>query len=350
MEIARESIFVSSLRSFCRMFFGLTGLAVALFFFSTLYSVFTSPYMPQEKTTLSLLPDLEGSQELTPLHSPAVLQINVDGVIGIPDKLTGATVENLLLDSRRGLLQNDRVKAVLLRINSPGGTVVDSDAIYRSLMTYKAKYKIPIFAYIDGTCASGGMYVACAAEKIFASPSSVIGSVGVLYGPLFNFSEAMTKLGIQSKTMTEGLDKDSLNPFRPWKPGEGTSLQAIMAFLYQRFVTVVTEARPRLDKQKLVAEYGANIFDGPGAEERGYIDFANADYATALRALLSEAKIDPTKPYQVVELNPRVSLLDALAKSSLMGGTVKHSLDMGARHALDLRDQFSYLFAPEYAP
>ena len=346
MEFARESIFVSSLRSFCKVFFSVIGLCVSLFLVMTVYSLFSSPYAPEENTSMTVLPDLEGKQDVISMSAPAVLRINIDGVIGMPDKLTGDTIQNILLDSRKGLLLSNRVKAILLYVNTPGGTVTDSDTIYRALKEYKAKYQTPIYAYIDGMCASGGMYVTSAADKTFASPPSIVGSVGVIYGPLFNFSDAMTKVGIQSKTITEGLDKDSLNPFRPWKPDEDASFKAVMAFLYQRFVDIVTDARPRLDKQKLVAEYGAKIFDGPEAQRLGYIDFADSDYKSALSALLQEAKIDPSKPYQVVELDPKTNFFDSLAKSSLIGGKVEHILNVGEKTPIELRDQFNYLFSP----
>ena len=68
---------------------------------------------------------------------------------------------------------------------APGGAADDSVGIYRALCEYKKKYNVPIYAFVDGLCASGGMYIACAADKIYATPSSVIGSVGVIMGPLF---------------------------------------------------------------------------------------------------------------------------------------------------------------------
>lgn len=346
MEFARESIFVSSLRSFCKVFFSVIGLCVSLFLVMTIYSLFYSPYVPEETTSMTILPDLEGKQDVVSMSAPAVLRININGVIGMPDKLTGDTVQNILLDSRKGLLHGNRVKGILLYVDTPGGTVTDSDTIYRALKEYKAKYQVPIYAYIDGMCASGGMYVTSAADKTFASPPSVVGSVGVIYGPLFNFSDAMAKIGIQSKTITEGLDKDSLNPFRPWKPDEDASFKTVMAFLYHRFVDIVTEARPRMDKEKLVDQYGAKIFDGPEAQKLGYIDIADSDYKSALLALLQEAKIDPSKPYQVVELDPKINFLDNLAKSSLIGGKIEHILNVGEKIPTQLRDQFNYLYAP----
>ena len=131
------------------------------------------------------------------LHSPApvILKIDIDGVIGIGD-LTYKKIQNSLLDSREGLLAPNRVKALLLYIDSPGGSADDADDIYRAILSYKKKYQVPVYAFVDGMCASGGMYIACAADRIFSTPTSVIGSVGVLLGPTFNFSGLMERYGV----------------------------------------------------------------------------------------------------------------------------------------------------------
>ena len=346
MEFARESIFISSLRSFCKIFFSVIGFSISLFLVMTVYSLFTSPYMPEEKTQLNILPDLQGNQEMVSFSSPVVLRINIDGIIGIPEVLTGETIENILLESRRGILHNDRVKAILLYMNTPGGTVTDSDSIYRLLKAYKAKFKTPIYAYVDGLCASGGMYVSSAADKMYASPPSIIGSIGVIYGPIFNFSEAMTKIGIESKTITEGIGKDELNPFRPWKPDEDAPFKSIIAYNYQQFVDIATESRPRLDKQKLISDYGARVFDAPDAQEKGYIDVAGADYHTALADLMQAAQIDAAKPYQVIELRPKQDFFKTLSQSSLFKGKVEHVIQVADHLPRELQNKLLYLYAP----
>jgi len=348
MEITRESIFVSTLRGVCKIFFSVVAFFLALFFITTIYSIFSPSYVPEEKTKLTILPNLDGKEQLVSLDTPAILRINIDGIIGEPQKLDSQVIENILIDSQRGLLQKSRIKAILLHINTPGGTVIDSDNIYRMLKEHKETHKIPIYAYIDGLCASGGMYVASAADKTYASPSSIIGSVGVVFGPFFNFTDAMNKIGVQSKTLTQGLDKDMFNPFRPWKADEDSSIQTTMVFFYKRFVDIVTSARPRLDKQKLVDEYGAKIYDGPQAQSYGYIDQADAEYKTALRDLMAQAGVDPQKPYQVIQLAPKHNFLEALINgvSPLFTGKVEHTLNLAENKPAFLRDQFSYLFDP----
>ena len=210
-------------------------------------------------------------------------------------------------------------------MDTPGGTVTDSDAIYRALMEYKQKYKIPIYAFVDGLCASGGMYITSAADKIFATSSSVIGSVGVIIGPMFNVSQLMDKYGVHALNITAGKDKDMLSPFRPWKEGEDSSLRAITEALYQQFLSIVTSARPHLDKDKLINTYGAQIYDAALAEQYGYIEAANSSYSSALAALASVAQLEEHH-YQVFQISPPHFFFSDLAseKLELLRGKVTH--------------------------
>lgn len=346
MEFQHESIFVSALRSFCRMFFGVCGIFIAIVLISLLYnSVSETESSPTEaKTKIKYLPDTNGNRESSS-SSPVILQLNIHGIIGDGKNLDSTHVQNILLDSRTGTFKKNRVKGILLHMNTPGGTVVDSDNIYRMLNQYKERYKVPVFAYIDGLCASGGMYVASAADKIFAGPASIVGSVGVIVGPFFNIYDTLSRIGVLSRTFTEGLDKDMMSPFRPWKENEEVSLKAVTAYFYHQFVDIVTTARPSIDKTKLIQEYGAKVFDPVTAKEYGFIDEAGVTRDQALLALLESAKIDHTKTYQVVELEPKSEWLSDLfnTNSPLFTGKIEHTIDTGAPK---LRDQIAYLYQP----
>ncbi len=344
MEIQRESVFVAALKSFCRMFFGIIGILLGFAAFSSAYSLLSSTTNIQEKTTITYLPDANGSRDGIDLTSPVILQLNIEGVIGEPKILDTNVVQNILLDSRTGVLKNDRVKGILLCLNTPGGAVVDSDNIYRMLMHYKARYKVPIIAYVDGLCASGGMYISCAADHIYAGPASIIGSVGVIVGPFFNVYEAMTKIGVKSRTLTEGLDKDMMSPLRPWKEGEDDSLKAVTAYYYNQFVDLVAASRPKMNKTLLIEKYGAQVYDPVKAQEYGYVDFINASRDDALLAVLQAANIDSAKSYVVVQLDTKNAWLNALtSQSPLFSGKIEHTIDMGGPK---LRDQIAYLYRP----
>lgn len=345
MEIQRESIFVSALRSFCRMFFAVSGIFLAFILMSLLYTAIadTASDPEEAQTKIKYLPDAKGNRASS-TSSPVILQMNVHGVIGDPKGIDSQKVQNILLDSRTNTFKDNRVKGILLHMNTPGGTVVDSDNIYRMLNKYKERYKVPVFAYVDGLCASGGMYISCAADQVYAGPASIIGSVGVIIGPFFNLYDALGKIGVETKTITEGLDKDMMSPFRPWKQDESKPLQNVTAFFYNQFVDIVLGSHPRISREKLINEYGAKVFDSVTAQKYGYIDFAESSRDEALLALLKAAEVDPNQTYQVIELESKSEWLKSLlnTESALITGKVEHTVE----GASPIRDQIAYLYQP----
>lgn len=347
MEFARESIIVSAIRAFCRAFTAIIGLLLGAILVFIGLMTFSSPDIFPPKSTLMVSPDAHGKRELLAQTTPVILKLDIQGVIGQGD-LTSEKFKNALYDSREGMLSDNRVKAVLLQINTPGGTVDDADGMYRALLDYKKKYQVPVYAYVDGMCCSGGMYIASAADKIYASPSSVIGSVGVILGPTFNFSGLMERYGVQSLTITQGKDKDMLNPFRPWVAGEDMSLRNITYDLYQRFVDIVTAGRPNLDRQKLIQDYGAQIFVSKRAEELGYIDVADSDYNAAVSSLAIQANLSENQPYQVMTIHPARPFLAELtsSKSPLLSGKITHHFQFSSSLNSELSGRFLYLYQP----
>ncbi|NGX62941.1 MAG: putative signal peptide peptidase SppA [Candidatus Anoxychlamydiales bacterium] len=304
MNIARESIFISAIRAFFNTLLGTVGVVIAIIPSLILFSIFTSSDQKQGlKNKVEILPDLNGNTKMLSFNTPAVLQLEVHGVIGT-GHLTSKDVYYQLIESQKGILKNKRVKAVLLHINSPGGSAVDSDDIYRNILSYKEKFNVPVYTYVDGMCASGGFFIACASDRIYSSPFSMIGSVGSLLGPFFNFYNIMKKYGVESLTLTEGKDKDMMNPFREWKQNEDASLKQINEYIYQKFVNIVANARG-ISKEKLINEYGAHVFDADRAKEIGYIDVTNSSYEEALNGVLEAANIDKEKDYQVIALYPK---------------------------------------------
>ncbi|HSX12425.1 MAG TPA: S49 family peptidase, partial [Rhabdochlamydiaceae bacterium] len=262
--------------------------------------------------------------------------------------LTEQKINNLLLTSREGILKGDRVKAVLLYMNTPGGTANDADVIYRALMDYKARYHVPIYTYVEGLCASGGMYIASASDRILASPESIIGSVGVLLGPTFNVSEAMDKIGVKALTLTAGKDKDALNPFRPWVAGEEDSIKKITLSLYNRFVDIVVAARPALDRTLLVQDYGAQVFVAEEAQALGFIDDGNSSYNAALKELAAAANFKEGEKYQVLHIESPHGIITELAqgKASFLSGKIKHVFPLGPNITSEMSGKFLYLYTP----
>ncbi|MFA6118320.1 MAG: S49 family peptidase [Parachlamydiales bacterium] len=303
MNFTKESIFISGIRSFINTLLGTAGIFIALMACIMIFAIFLGNEQKDAlKNKVEILPDLNGETKILSLKTPVVLQLDIHDIIG--KSFTYEDIYYQLIESRKSFLKNNRVKAILLHVNSPGGDAVDSDDIYKALKKYKEKYNIPIYAYIDGLCASGGFYISCAADKIYSSSNSIIGSVGSRIGPFFNFSKILENWGINSSTITDGKNKDMMNPFRPWVKDEDESLKEINEYIYNNFVDIVAKAR-NINKDLIIKEYGAKIFSSKKAKEIGYIDETDSSYEIVMTDLLNAAKIDLSKEYQVVTLKTK---------------------------------------------
>lgn len=347
----RDSILYSAIRALVVAFWVVIGLCLGFVVISLIVGSLTGGNNSEAQLTTvnteEILPNANGTRETLSSDAPVILQINIDGIIGT-DSLSEQTIRQKLVESREGNLKNSRVKGVLLYINTPGGTVTDADGIFRALGDYKKKYNIPIFAYVDGLCASGGMYVALAADKIYASDTSLIGSVGVIAPGFFNVTKLLDKIGVETLTISAGKGKDALNPLRPWKPNEDENYRQIIDYYYQHFVTLVTTHRPKITKEELIKDYGAHIFPAPEALERGFIDFSGIPLADTLRALLKAADIT-TEKYQVIQLENKnwwQSLFSSQA-SSLFTGKIQHQISFSPEIDIQLRNQYLYLYTPQ---
>lgn len=344
----RDSIIYSALRSLAVAFCAVIGIGLGIMAFSLLIGLLTTGSVDSKVTTINtqeILPNAEGMRETLSKDAPVILQINIDGILGT-ESLNTRTVRQKLIESREGDFKHDRVKGILLYIDTPGGTVMDADGIYRLLKEYKKKYNVPVYAYVDGLCASGGMYVAAAADKVYANETSLIGSVGVIAPTFMNFTKLLEKLGVDTLTISAGKDKDAMNPLRPWKPGEDQNYRDIIDYYYDHFVQVVTSSRPDLNKSKLVADYGAQIFPSPQAKQLGMIDVSNSSLSQTLKDLLRQAGIEDHN-YQVIKLESK-QWWDTLFSSgnSLMKGQVTHHLQTPYDLDPALQNKYLYLYRP----
>lgn len=320
---------MSAFRAFFTALFGIFGAVVALALVSLLfYGIFSSAEEKVFSSDVKLLPDANGHRKKLSGSKPIILQITFDGEIG-EDKLTGKKIQEHLLTSREEAFSPDRVKGILLVMNTPGGGVNDSDIIYRHLKAYKERYGVPIYTYVNGLCASGGYYIACASDKIFASDVSLIGSIGVVgWPPFFNYSGVLDKIGVSSVTLLAGKGKDELNPFRPWKEGEQERYQSLITHFYQQFLSVVSENRP-IDRHVLEEKLGAGVYPADEAQKLGLIDHNGTSRNEALTALADEAGIDGE--YQVVGFETESwwkKMLKEAPTSPLITGKIKHELTL----------------------
>lgn len=340
-----NSILKASFKSFCVSFFAMIGFSFgiisAILILGTKATTSTSTESDYQTKVVYIG---NGTKKKFDADKPMILKLNISGVIGT-EKLNMKTIRSILTETEDGTFENAKVKAILLHIESPGGTVVDADGIYRAIKDYKERHEIPVYAYVDGLCASGGMYIAAAADKIFASDVSLIGSIGVISPPIFNFSKVMETLGVHALTLSAGVGKDELNSFRPWKDNEGEHHLEIIKDYYQQFVDIVTSNRKSIDKTKLIEVYGARVFPAKQAKEYGFIDVSGVNMNETIKelALLQNLKDDT---FQVVELEKNDWFSNLFAESSLFKGTVNHKIDIGMNLDSELMNQFLYLYRP----
>jgi protease-4 len=176
------------------------------------------------------------------------------------------------------------VKAVVLRVNSPGGTVTASDIMYEEVLKFKKETKKPVVASLQDVAASGAYYISCSADKIVAHPTSVVGSIGVIFNA-FILEGTLAKIGAKAEAIKSGPLKDMGSPFRELDPESRAVMQGMVDEYYKRFVSVVTTNRPVKQDDTLKTLTDGRVFSGARAVELGL-----ADRTGLLTDALDEAK------------------------------------------------------------
>lgn len=177
-----------------------------------------------------------------------------------------------LLDTIDELKNDSNNLGTILFINSPGGTVYESDEIYLALMDYKTEK--PLWAYLGQTAASGGYYIACSAEKIIANRNTLTGSIGVIAGQSFDLTEFMSKHGIKMNTITAGKNKNMLNIDQPLTTEQRAIMQSVADECYNQFTQIVAEGRNLpIETVKTLAD--GRIYTAQQAKNNKLIDDVN---------------------------------------------------------------------------
>ncbi|MEZ5476397.1 MAG: S49 family peptidase [Thiolinea sp.] len=210
---------------------------------------------------------LGGKGEETVAADEVTALVEVNGVI-----MDGAEAgADLVVQSLRKAFKNEKTKGVLLRINSPGGSPVQAGYINDEIRRLKEKYpEIPVYAVVSDICASGGYYIAVAADKIYADKASIVGSIGVRMDN-FGFVGAMDKLGVERRLYTAGANKGMLDPFLPEQPAEVAHVEQMLAVTHQQFIKVVKDGRGERLKDD-PAIFSGLFWTGETAVELGLID------------------------------------------------------------------------------
>ena len=172
-------------------------------------------------------------------------------------------------------MENNLCFGIILKINSPGGSAVQSKLIHDEILKLKLKHKKPIYSVIEDMGTSGGYYIAASTELIFSSSSSIVGSIGVRLDS-FNFRSLMEKLGIQSQTISSGEDKTMLDPFQGISEKHKKHLQNILAEIHNQFINDIKKSRgPKLKKENI---FTGLFWTGNQAKKIGLIDDIASTY------------------------------------------------------------------------
>lgn len=224
----------------------------------------------------------------------ALVQLN--GVI----KATGEASAEKITESLQAAFKDHGTQGVILRINSPGGSPVQSGIINDEIRRLRAKHpNIPLYAVVEDVCASGGYYVAAAADRIFVDKASIVGSIGVLMDG-FGFTGTMDKLGVERRLLTAGENKGFLDPFSPQDAQHKQHAQILLDDIHRQFIDVVRKGRGKRlkDSPELFSGLmwtGAKSIELGLADELGGVEYVARDVIKAedirdytLRASLTE--------------------------------------------------------------
>ena len=230
--------------------------------------------------------DWEGKGVIGKRHTGLV---NLDGLIA---SNTDASAENVIA-GLRAAFEDEATAGVILKINSPGGSPVQASQIYEEIQRLREQYpNTPLYAVASDVCASGGYYVAAAAQKIYANKASIIGSIGVR-ADNFGFVEAMDKLGIERRLYTAGENKGFLDPFLPIDPENVRHLKRMLDDIHRQFISAVEEGRgDRLNGSEL---FTGLIWTGEQSLELGLVDGLGSPRYVAEEIIGAKKVVDYTR-------------------------------------------------------
>ncbi|OGL46983.1 MAG: signal peptidase, partial [Candidatus Schekmanbacteria bacterium RBG_16_38_10] len=244
-----------------------------LFLISTLSCIFISAKID---------PFLRGKEPLKEVFisgkgNDKILMIDISGIIseaggsGVSGLFSNEDMVASIKEQLEKAKEDNRIKAVILRINSPGGTVTASDIIYNEIKKFKEENDIKIISCMMDVGASGAYYIAMASDVVIAHPTALTGSIGVIFEN-FNVEGLFNKLGIKDASIKSGDKKDIGSPFRAITEEEKEILQEVNDNLYQRFFDVVYEGREELDRDDVKRLADGRIYSAEQALEEKLID------------------------------------------------------------------------------
>lgn len=302
---------------------------------------------------ISLTPADRTLQEETVIRegmfAPKIAVVEISGVLlDQPVNLLFSEGENPVSYAQEQLKKaqaDDSVKAVILRINSPGGTVTASEIIYDEVMRFKAQSGKPIVAMMMDVAASGGYYVACGTDRLFAYPTTVTGSIGVIM-QLFSLQGSLEAIRMKTYAIKSGPFKDAGSPLRDLEPAEREYFEDIVNRFYKQFFGVVVKGRPNLTTEKLKELADGRVYTGEQAKALGLVDEVGNVYTAIeyLKKKTGHEKMNVVVYHRPLEWKPNIYASSA-GPSPRMSQAGPVQIDMSSIQDA-LRPKFLYLWAP----
>lgn len=224
--------------------------------------------------------------------------IDVQGVIAEGEPASADTV----IEGLRDAIKDKNTKGIILNINSPGGSPVQSAYIFDEIRRLKKQHPdMPIYSVVGDICASGGYYIASASDKIYVNQASIIGSIGVIMNG-FGFSNVLEKLGVERRLLTAGEHKAMLDPFSPVNQQESTHMQSLLNQVHQQFISAVREGRGgRLKEAEMPEMFSGLIWTGTEGVKLGLADDFGSVDSVAREVLDTEEKLNFTPQERLID-------------------------------------------------
>ena len=274
---------------------------------------------------LALIAGWHGLKNETAKVTRHTAVVNLHGEISATSE---ASAENLNA-ALQSAFEDDKTQGVILRCNSPGGSPVQSGLVNDEIRRLRKKYPaIPLYVVVEEVCASGGYYIAAAADKIFVNKASIVGSIGVLMDG-FGFTNTMDKLGVERRLLTAGENKGLLDPFSPLNPKHKEFAQAMLDDIHQQFIEVVKQGRGKRLKDNPDVFSGL-FWTGAKSVELGLADgIGSVDYVAR----------EIVKAEDLVDFSTQENIAERLAKrfGASLGTAMGRSVTKAAMNSGEIR-------------
>ncbi len=256
------------------------------------------------------------------IESAKIAVVSLRGIISDPGSQTSLAHIEIVRNALKDIESDGNVKAVVFRINSPGGEGTYTDRIYDMIVRFKQKNpSIKFFSFIESMAASGGYYLACVSDYIMAEPESIVGSIGVFFGKL-NIEKLLDKIGIRFEIVKSSHKKDFGAFWRTMSEDEKEMINKIILSFHERFLDIILKCRKKLNRSDLKILADGSIFTGRESVNNGLVDEIGY-FADILEVVKKSINVNNPK---VSEYSPKKTIFEELFGRKMNIYTIEQSI------------------------